>query len=107
MSFDHIGSDSFLMKFERRLALASNENHHDAASPTVKRPLLECECGNTDTRAKSRVIKCVSEGALMLRDQLDTDLRLTRQRPVATDLRIDSAGSGIRAQRVEITSQSL
>jgi hypothetical protein len=34
----NIGSDSLLMKFKRRLALVSQGNQHDAASPTSVGP---------------------------------------------------------------------
>jgi ferric-dicitrate binding protein FerR (iron transport regulator) len=34
----HLGSDSLLMKFERRLALVSQGNQCDAASPTSVSP---------------------------------------------------------------------
>ncbi|WP_426613102.1 hypothetical protein [Bradyrhizobium sp. McL0616] len=34
----YFGSDSLLMKFKRRLALVSQRNQHDAASPTSVGP---------------------------------------------------------------------
>ncbi len=34
----NFGSDSLLMKFKRRLALVSQRNQHDAASPTSVGP---------------------------------------------------------------------
>ena len=38
VSASNFGSDSLLMKFRRRLALVSQRNQHDAASPTSVGP---------------------------------------------------------------------